>query len=112
MNSTDVIKYIKDNHPEFKITYTIDKNYLIVDNNDSDFTVAYLLRESFRFYVVVLSIDYIETRPHFLGNYEDWDIDIIKKLIEDYYESKRKAELYLKLYKANKLKNRIKKDFE
>lgn len=110
MNSTDVIKYVKDNHPEFKINYDkIGKTYLIEDN---DLTMAYLYKDTFRIYSLMLSIDHIDTRPHFIGNYEDWDIDIIEKLIEDYYESKRKAELYLKLYKANKLKNRMKKDFE
>lgn len=110
MNSTDVIKYVKDNHPELEITCdTHGKKYLIADN---DLTVAYLQKETFIFYSLMLSIDYVDIRQNMLGNYEDWDIDIIEKLIEDYYESKRKAELYLKLYKANKLKNRIKKDFE
>ena len=112
MNSTDVIKYVKDNHPELEITCDkIGKSYLIVDK-DNDLTIAYLHKESFNFYTLMLSIDHIDTRPHFIGESEDWNIDIIEKLIEDYYESKRKAELYLKLYKVNKLKNKMKKDFE
>jgi hypothetical protein len=112
LNSTDVIKYIKDNHPEFKITYNkIAKTYLITDT-DNDLSVAYLHKDSFYFYSIMLSRDFGDTSPHFIGQYEDWDIDIIELLIEEYYESKRKVELYLKLYKANKLKNRIKKDFE
>lgn len=73
--------------------------------------MAHLLKDSFRFYLLILSINYIDTRPHFIGEYKDWNIDIIEKLIKDYYESKRKAELYLKLYKAKKVKEKIEKDF-
>ena len=112
MNNTDVVKYFKDKHPEFKINYDkIGKTYLIVDV-DNDLTIAYLHKESFNFYTLMLSIDHIDTRPHFIGEYEDWNIDTIEKLIEDYYKSKRKAELYWKLYKVNKLKNKMEKDFE
>ena len=111
MNSTDVIKYIKDNHPELEITFNkIGKTYLIVDKGN-DLTIACLHKESFSFYTLMLSIDHIDTRPHFIGEYEDWDIDTIEKLIEDYYESKRKTELHLKLYKSKQAKEKIEKDF-
>ena len=111
MNSTDVVKYFKDKHPEFKINFDkIGKTYLIIDVNN-DLTMAYLYKDSFRIYSLMLSVDHIDTRPHFIGNYEDWDIHTIKKLIEDYYESKRKAELYLKMYKIGKAKEKIEKDF-
>ena len=111
MNSTDIIKYVKGNHPEFEIAHDkIAKTYLITDT-DNDLSVAYLHKDSFYFYSIMLSKDFGDIRPHFIGHYKDWDIDIIELLIEEYYESKRKTELYLKLYKANKAKEKIEKDF-
>lgn len=111
MNSTDVVKYFKDKHPEFKINFDkIGKTYLMIDV-ENDLTAAYLHKDTFRIYSLMLSIDHIDTRPHFIGEYEDWDIDTIKKLIEDYHKSKRKAELYLKMYKIGKAKEKIEKDF-
>lgn len=102
---------MKDNHPEFEITCDkIAKTYLITDT-DNDLSVAYLHKDSFYFYSIMLSMDFDDTRPHFIGKYEDWDIGIIELLIEEYYESKRKVELYLKLYKAKQAKEKIEKDF-
>lgn len=111
MTKDEFIKHLKEiNPPDMYIKEDKRYDYYFVTNdnwsmaNFNDKTFCF-----FRFYFANEIGPQLTTC--FIGEYEDWDFETIEKLSNDFWESRKQAELDFKKYKMKKELNEIKGDF-